>query len=184
MGMWTLWSLNGYEAPTPCEIRHFYSLRPSGNGGTYYLSFTPAKHWMPKGVVNPGRVEVSEDDKEKRFLWGLLSSNKRWKNSWFFVSGDWHKGARASVRRELRARWVPRHFISPDSWCSSPPSLTDKEVAQVAKIAATPLTRRGASFLLNEEKMIELGLFPRLHARFRRCKSFFFLSLSPLFFCT
>src|SRR5579862_1840019 len=33
MGMWTLWSLNGYEAPTPCEIRHFYSLRPSGNEG-------------------------------------------------------------------------------------------------------------------------------------------------------
>ena len=42
----------------------------------------------------------------------------------------------------------------------------------MAKIAATFLARRGVSFLLNEERMIELGLFPRLHARFRRCKSF------------
>ena len=37
IGMWALWSLNGYEAPTPREIRHFYSLRPLGDGGTYYL---------------------------------------------------------------------------------------------------------------------------------------------------
>ena len=76
MSMWVLWSLNGYEAPTPREIHHFYSLRP-GDGGTYYLSSTPVKHWMPKGAVNPGKVEVSEDDKEKGFLWGLPSSNKR-----------------------------------------------------------------------------------------------------------
>ena len=81
MGMWMLRSLNGYEAPTPREIRHFYSLSPAGHGGTYFLSSTPAKHWMPKGIVNPGRVQVSDDEKEKGFLWDLPTSNKRWKNS-------------------------------------------------------------------------------------------------------
>ena len=68
MGMWVLWSLNGYEAPSPREIRHFYSLRPAGHGGTYFLSSTSAKHWMPKGAVNPGRVQVFDDEKEKGFL--------------------------------------------------------------------------------------------------------------------
>ena len=168
----------------PREIRHLYSLYPAGHGGTYFLYSTPAKHWMPKGVVNPGRVQVSDDEKEKGFLWDLPTSNKRWKNSWFFVSGDWHRGVKASARRDLRAGWVPRHFTSPDSWRNTPFFLTEKEVAQVAKVAATPLARRRISFLLNENKMIELGLFPYLHARFRHCKSFFFLFLSPLFFCT
>ena len=87
MGMWMLWSLNGYEAPMPREIRHFYSLRPAGHGGTYFLSSTPMKNWIPKGAVNPGKVQVSNDEKEKGFLWGLSYSNKRWKNSWFFMSG-------------------------------------------------------------------------------------------------
>ena len=179
MGMWMLWTLKGYEPPTPREICHFYSLRLAGHGGTYFLSSTPAKNWIPKGAVNPGKVQVSEDEKEKGFLWGLPSSNKRWKNSWFFISGDWHRGFRESARRNLRARRVPRHFTSPDSWCNSSPLLSDKEVAQVAKIATTSLAERGISFLLNEERMIAGGLFPPLHARLRRCKSF--LPFFPIF---
>ena len=181
MGMWMLWTLKGYEPPTPREIRHFYSLLQAGYGETYFLSSTPMENWIPKGAVNPGRVQVSDDEKKKGFLWGLPSSNKRWKNSWFFVSGAWRRDVSASVRRNLLARRVPRHFTSPESWCNYSSVLSDKEIAQVARIAATPLAERGISFLLDEEKMIELGLFPRLHARLHRCKAFlpfsFFFSL-------
>ena len=121
--------------------------------------------------------------KRRRGSFGVsLLQTRGGKTAGFFVSGDWHRGVRASVHRNLRARWVPRHFTSPDSWCNTPSFLTDKEVAQVAKIAATPLARRGISFLLNEGKMIEFGLFPRLHARFRRCKSFSPFSFFPIFF--
>ena len=81
MGMWMLWTLKGYEPPTPREIRHFYSLCQAGYGRTYFLSSTPMENWIPKGAVNPGRVQASDDEKKKGFLWGLPSSNKRWKNS-------------------------------------------------------------------------------------------------------
>ncbi|KAK0588157.1 hypothetical protein LWI29_035186 [Acer saccharum] len=32
-----MWKLKGYGPPTPREIRHFYTLRQAGNGGTYFL---------------------------------------------------------------------------------------------------------------------------------------------------
>ncbi|KAK0588177.1 hypothetical protein LWI29_035418 [Acer saccharum] len=111
-----MWKLKGFGSPTPREIRHFYTLRQAGNSGTYFLLSSPVENWIPEGVSNPGQVEVSSDEKKKGFIWGFPSSNKRWKNSWFFVGGEWGRNVSANSRLSLVARKVPRHFTSPDAW--------------------------------------------------------------------
>ena len=110
-----MWKLKGYGPPTPREIHHFNTLRQSGNGGTYFLLSSVVENWIPEGIVNPGQIEVSSDEKKKGFIWGFPTSNKRWKNSWFFVSGAWGRDAPASTHWNLLERKVPRHFTSPDS---------------------------------------------------------------------
>ncbi|KAK0578548.1 hypothetical protein LWI29_012027 [Acer saccharum] len=89
MCLYLMWKLKGYGPPTPREIRHFYTLRHVGNGGTYFLLSSPLENWIPEGVANPGQVEIFGDEKKKGFIWGFPTSNKRWKNSWFFVGGEW-----------------------------------------------------------------------------------------------
>ncbi|KAK0591299.1 hypothetical protein LWI29_038178 [Acer saccharum] len=133
-----MWKLKGFGSPTPREIRHFYTLRQAGNSGTYFLLSSPVENWIPEGVSNPGQVEVSSDEKKKGFIWGFPSSNKRWKNSWFFVGGEW--GRNVSVNK----------------------------ISHLAAAAVLPLDERGRSFLLDEDKMIAKGLFPRLPARLPR----------------
>ncbi|KAK0571838.1 hypothetical protein LWI29_022453 [Acer saccharum] len=91
-----MWKLKGYGPPTPHEIRHFYTLRQAGNGGTYFLLSSPVENWIPEGVVNPGQVEVSSDEKKKGFIWGFPTSNKRWKNRWFFAGSEWSRDVPAS----------------------------------------------------------------------------------------
>ncbi|KAK0581913.1 hypothetical protein LWI29_019486 [Acer saccharum] len=124
-----MWKLKGYEPPTPREIRHFYTLRQVGNGGT-------------------------------------------WKNSWFFVGGEWGRDVPASSRRNLSAKKVPRHFTSPEAWSKATPVLLDREVSRLAAAAVLPLSSRDRSFLLDEEKMISEGIFTRLHARLPRLCDF------------
>ena len=80
-----MWKTMGRRSPTPHEICHFYVLRQSGHSGTYYLQSTTVENWIPEGVSNLGQVEISSDEKKKGFIWGFPTSNKRWKNSWFFV---------------------------------------------------------------------------------------------------
>ena len=63
-----MWKLKGYGPPTPREIRHFYTLRQAGNGGTYFLLSSPVENWIPEGVANPGQVEISDDEKKKGFI--------------------------------------------------------------------------------------------------------------------
>ena len=87
----------GLWASYPHEIRHFYTLRQAGHGGTYFLLSSPVKNWIPEGAVNPEPVQVFDDEKKKGFIWGLPSSNKRWKNSWFFMSDAWHRDVSVSV---------------------------------------------------------------------------------------
>ncbi|KAK0594636.1 hypothetical protein LWI29_008508 [Acer saccharum] len=60
--------LKGYGPLTPREIRHFYTLRQAGNGGTYFLLSLPVENWIPEGVANPGQVEISSDEKKKGFI--------------------------------------------------------------------------------------------------------------------
>ena len=172
-----MWKLKGYGPPTPREIRHFYTLRQAGNGGTYFLLSSPVENWIPEGVANPGQVEVSSDEKKKGFIWGFPTSNKRWKNSWFFASGEWGRDVPAHNRHNLLARKVPRHFTSPEAWSKAAPTLMDREVSHLAAAAVLPLDSRGRSFLLDEEKMISSEIFTRLHARLPRRK---FHSVLPL----
>ncbi|KAK0606535.1 hypothetical protein LWI29_000268 [Acer saccharum] len=167
-----MWKLKGYKPPTPREIRHFYTLRQAGNGGTYFLLSSPVENWIPEGVANPGQVEISGDEKKKGFIWGFPTSNKRWKNSWFFVGGEWGRDVPASSRRNLLAKKVPRHFTSPEAWSKATPVLLDREVSRLAAAAVLPLSSRGRSFLLDEEKMISEGIFTRLHARLPRLCDF------------
>jgi hypothetical protein len=61
----------GRRSPTPREIRHFYVLRQSGHGGTYYLQSTAVENWIPEGVSNPGQVEISSDKKKIGFYLGF-----------------------------------------------------------------------------------------------------------------
>ncbi|KAK0604503.1 hypothetical protein LWI29_016301 [Acer saccharum] len=167
-----MWKLKGYGPPTPRKIRHFYTLRQAGNGGTYFLLSSPVENWIPEGVANPGQVEISGDEKKKGFIWGFPTSNKRWKNSWFFVGGEWGRDVPASSRRNLLAKKVPRHFTSPETWSKATPVLLDGEVSRLAAAAVLPLSSRGRSFLLDEEKMISEGIFTRLHARLPRLCDF------------
>ncbi|KAK0585643.1 hypothetical protein LWI29_031746 [Acer saccharum] len=155
-----MWKLKGYGSPTPREIRHFYTLRQAGNSGTYFLLSLPVENWIPECVSNPGQVEVSSDEKKKGFIWGFPSSNKRWKNSWFFIGGEWGRNVSANSHLSLAARKVPRHFTSPDAWSKTVPVLLDAEVSHLAAVAVLPLDERGRSFLLDEDKMIAKGLFP------------------------
>ncbi|KAK0575463.1 hypothetical protein LWI29_001021 [Acer saccharum] len=71
-----MWKLKGYGPPTPREIRHFYTLRQAGNGGTYFLLSWSVENWIPEGVANPGQVEVSSDEKKKGFIWASLLQTK------------------------------------------------------------------------------------------------------------
>ncbi|KAK0599181.1 hypothetical protein LWI29_003016 [Acer saccharum] len=167
-----IWKLKGYGPPTPREIRHFYTLRQAGNGGTYFLLSSPVENWIPEGVANPGQVEISGDEKKKGFIWGFPTSNKRWKNSWFFVGGEWGRDVPASSRRNLSAKKVPRHFTSPEAWSKATPVLLDREVSRLAAAAVLPLSSRDKSFLLDEEKMVSEGIFTRLHARLPRLCDF------------
>ncbi|KAK0593856.1 hypothetical protein LWI29_034094 [Acer saccharum] len=167
-----MWKLKGYGPPTPREIRHFYTLRQAGIDGTYFLLSSPVENWIPEGVANPGQVEVSSDEKKKGFIWGFPTSNKRWKNSWFFTGGEWGRDVPALSHRNLLARKVPRHFTSPEAWSKAAPALMDREVSHLAAAAVLPLDSRGRSFLLDEEKMISLEIFTRLHARLPRLCDF------------
>ena len=116
---------------------------------------------------------------------GFPTSNKRWKNSWFFVGGEWGRNVSARGRLNLAAKKVPRHFTSPDAWSKAVSVLLDEEISHLAVKAVLPLDERGHPFLLNEDKMIAHRLFSRLPAKLPRRKFYllsfsFIVSLFPL----
>ncbi|KAK0574545.1 hypothetical protein LWI29_025263 [Acer saccharum] len=166
-----MWKLKGYEPPTPREIHHLYTLRQAGNSGTYFLLSSPVENWIPEGVANPGQVEISGDEKKKGFIWGFPSSNKRWKNSWFFLGGKWGRDVSARGRLNLAAKKVPRHFTSPDAWSKATSVLLDVEISRLAALAVLPLDEMGRPFLLDQDKMIAQWLFSRLPVRLPRLKN-------------
>ena len=45
MCMWHMWHRMKRPPPTPREIRHFYSLRPVGKAGIYFLQSTQPELW-------------------------------------------------------------------------------------------------------------------------------------------
>ncbi|KAK0574881.1 hypothetical protein LWI29_030418 [Acer saccharum] len=143
MCMCLMWKLKGYGPPTPREIRHLYTLRQAGHGGTYFLLSSLVKNRIPKGMANPGQVEISSDEKKK-----------------------------ASSRCNLLVKKVPKHFTSPEAWSKAVPVLLDGEVSHLAAAAVLPLDLRDRSFLLDEEKMIPQRVFPRQPARLPRLCDF------------
>ncbi|KAK0599479.1 hypothetical protein LWI29_005681 [Acer saccharum] len=167
-----MWKLKGYGPPMPRKIRHFYTLRQAGNGGTYFLLSSPVENWIPEDVANPGQVEISSDEKKKGFIWGFPTSNKRWKNSWFFAGGEWGRDVPASSRRNLLAKKIPRYFTSPEAWSKAVPILLDGEISYLTATTVPPLGLRARSFLLDEEKMIAQRVFTRLPARLPRLFDF------------
>ncbi|KAK0573562.1 hypothetical protein LWI29_009920 [Acer saccharum] len=167
-----IWKLKGFGPPTPREIRHFYTLRQAGNSGTYFLLSSAVENWIAEGVANPGQVEVSSDEKKKGFIWGFPTSNKRWKNNWFFVGSEWGRDVPASGCHNLPMKKVPRHFTSLEAWSKTIPVLLDGEISYLATAAILPLDERGRPFLLDEEKMIAQRIFRRLPARLPRLCDF------------
>ncbi|KAK0574719.1 hypothetical protein LWI29_028069 [Acer saccharum] len=133
--------------------------------------------WKLKGYGPPTPREIRHfytlsDEKKKGFIWGFPTSNKRWKNSWFFADGEWGRDVPASTRRNLLAKKVPRHFTSPEAWSKAALALLDREISHLAAATVLPLDSRDRSFLLDEEKMISEGIFTRLHARLPRLCDF------------
>ncbi|KAK0574533.1 hypothetical protein LWI29_025093 [Acer saccharum] len=158
------------------ELRKYKSRFDISNAVTLTLLGDRAA-WNPlKNVVtiygamlNYG-VEVSSDEKKKGFIWGFPTSNKRWKNSWFFIGSEWGRDVPASSHHNLPARKVPRHFTSPEAWSKGIPILLDAEISHLPTAAVLPLDERGRSFLLDEEKMIAQLIFTRLPTRLPRRK--------------
>ncbi|KAK0572890.1 hypothetical protein LWI29_000036 [Acer saccharum] len=68
MCMWHMWHRMKRPPPTPREVRHFYSLRPVGKTGVYFLQSNQPEFWIPKDVVVKGCVEPTTDEKMKGFF--------------------------------------------------------------------------------------------------------------------
>ncbi|KAK0574852.1 hypothetical protein LWI29_030108 [Acer saccharum] len=104
----------------------------------------------------------------KGFVWGFPSSNKFWKNIWFFVGGRWGQSISFDLDGTRVTRKVPRYFCSPEAWNHTTPSFTDGELLNLAQAAIQPLEKRGKLYLFNEDKMIKAHLFPQIFFHRRR----------------
>ncbi|KAK0586984.1 hypothetical protein LWI29_015697 [Acer saccharum] len=167
MCMWHMWHRMKRPPPTPREVRHFYSLRPVGKTGIYFLQSNQPKFWIPKDVVVKGSVEPTTDEKMKGFVWGFPTSNKFWKNSWFFVGKDWGQSISFDLDGTQMTCQVPRYFCTPQ-WNHLTSAFTDEELKTLARAAVRPLEKRGKPYLYREGKMIKAHLFPQISACRRR----------------
>ena len=181
MCLWHMWHRMKWPPLTPHEIRHFYSLRPLGKSGIYFLYSTKPEHWIPKDVEVRGQVESTTDEKMKGFVWGFPSSNKFWKNSWFFIGGDWGQSVSFDLDEARVTYKVPRYFCSPEHWNRATPTYTDSELVALARAAVRPLEKRGKPYLYSESKMIKVHIFPQISAHRRRCE--FSLFYFHVIFC-
>ncbi|KAK3230169.1 hypothetical protein Dsin_002050 [Dipteronia sinensis] len=96
----------------------------------------------------------------KGFIWGFPTSNKYWKNNWFFVQGEWGETVVADPRQELARNSVPRHFYSPELWNQTPTTLTEDQAKNVVKAAQTTWEARDRCILFTEKDLLDLGLSP------------------------
>ncbi|KAK0570635.1 hypothetical protein LWI29_004190 [Acer saccharum] len=163
MCMWHMWHRMKRPPPTPREVHHFYSLRPVGKTGIYFLQSNQPEFWIPKDVVVKGRVEPTTDEKMKGFVWGFPTSNKFWKNSWFFVGKRWGQSISFDLDGVRMTCRVPRYFCTPQ-WNHTTSAFADEELKTLARAAVRPLEKRGKPYLYNEGKMIKARLFPQISA--------------------
>ncbi|KAK0572211.1 hypothetical protein LWI29_027890 [Acer saccharum] len=115
----------------------FYSLRPVGKTGIYFLQSNQPEFWIPKNVVVKGCVEPTTDEKMKGFVWGFPTSNKFWKNSWFFVGKDWGQSISFDLDGTQMTCRVPRYFCTPQ-WNHLTSAFTDEELKTLARAAVRP----------------------------------------------
>ncbi|KAK0606615.1 hypothetical protein LWI29_001543 [Acer saccharum] len=164
MCMWHMWHRMKRPPPTPREIRHFYSLRPVGKTRIYFLQSSQPELWIPKDVVVKGEIEPTTEEKMKGFVWGFPTSNKFWKNSWFFVDKDWGQSISFDLDGTQMTCRVPQYFCTPQ-WNHLTSAFTDEELKTLARATVRPLEKRGKPYLYNEGKMIKARLFPQISAR-------------------
>ncbi|KAK1552365.1 hypothetical protein Q3G72_015381 [Acer saccharum] len=167
MCMWHMWHRMKRPPPTPREIRHFYSLRPVGKTGIYFLQSSRPELWIPKDVVVKGEIEPTTEEKMKGFVWGFPTSKFFWKNSWFFVGKDWGQSISFDLDGTQMTCRVPRYFCTPQ-WNQLTSAFTDEELKTLARAAVRPLEKMGKPYLYNEGKMIKARLFPQISVRRRR----------------
>ncbi|KAK0601389.1 hypothetical protein LWI29_023790 [Acer saccharum] len=103
----------------------------------------------------------------KGFVWGFPTSNKFWKNSWFFVGKRWGQSISFDLDGTRMTCRVPRYFCTPQ-WNHMTSAFTDEELKTLARAAVRPLEKRGKPYLYNEGKMIKACLFPQISARRKR----------------
>ncbi|KAK0575087.1 hypothetical protein LWI29_033788 [Acer saccharum] len=103
----------------------------------------------------------------KGFVWGFPTSNKFWKNSWFFVGKSWGQSISFDLDGTRMTCRVPRYFCTPQ-WNHMTSAFTDEELKTLARTAVRPLEKRGKPYLYNEGKMIKAHLFPQISARHKR----------------
>ncbi|KAK0578741.1 hypothetical protein LWI29_015512 [Acer saccharum] len=167
MCMWHMWHRMKRPPPTPHEIRHFYSLRPVGKTGIYFLQSTQPELWIPKDVVVKGEIKLTTEEKMKGFVWGFPTSNKFWKNSWFFVGKNWGQSISFDLDGTRMTCLVPQYFCTPQ-WNHLTSAFTNEELKTLARAAVRPLEKRGKPYLYNEGKMIKARLFPQISTRRKR----------------
>ena len=120
----------------------------------------------------------------KGFVWGFPTSNKFWKNSWFFVGKRWGQSINFNLDGTRMTCRVPRYFCSPQ-WNHGTSAFTDEELKTLARRAAVrPLGKRGKPYLYNEGKMITARLFPQISARRKRRKLRCIFLFSYSFICS
>ncbi|KAK0570577.1 hypothetical protein LWI29_003400 [Acer saccharum] len=151
--------LNEAATSHPSRGSPFYSLRPVGKTGIYFLQSNQPEFWIPKDVVVKGSVEPTTDEKMKGFVWGFPTSNKFWKNSWFFVGKDWGQSISFDLDGTQMTCRVPRYFCTPQ-WNHLTSAFTDEELKTLARAAVRPLEKRGKPYLYREGKMIKAHFFP------------------------
>ena len=110
----------------------------------------------------------------KGFVWGFPTSNKFWKNSWFFVGKNWGQSISFDLDGTRMTCRVPRYFCTPQ-WNHLTSAFTDEELKTLARAAVRPLEKRGKPYLYNEGKMIKARLFPQISARRKRRKFIYYI---------
>ncbi|KAK0584270.1 hypothetical protein LWI29_010307 [Acer saccharum] len=141
-----MWKLKGYGPPTPREIRHFYTLRQAGNGGTYFLLSSPVENWIPRVWRTLVRSRSPVTRRRRVSSGASLPQIRGGKTVGFSPAASGVEMYLPTNRHNLLARKVPRHFTSPEAWSKAAPALTDREVSHLAAAAVLPLDSRVCDF--------------------------------------
>ncbi|TXG51243.1 hypothetical protein EZV62_023767 [Acer yangbiense] len=155
-----------FGKPSVNEIKHCLILRKSMNEtGSYYLGSYHPSRWMPIGEDGKrmeGKLDlpIKEDvPKKNGLIWGAPSSNKYWKESWFFVQGNW--GRKPLDNPDGMDLDIPRHFCEARTYTDQS-RLTKDEVNRVSHAVQTAMGSQNFKTLVTAEKLKTFGLIQAL----------------------